>query len=115
MFVNFMSKIKTNSKKLAETFWRDNNQNNNIVSDSSDEENISSSDVEINPIAVKSPNINQSGLKWPVLIDNEMHWVPSVPLNEERVDAVTRFNTISNYKPERVGNLSYLPCIVCVR
>lgn len=101
MFENLLASLKIHSIKVAETLWKD-RTNNNRSETENNTESVGVA-VEVNPIA----NSPSSDLKWPVLTNNEMHWLSKVAHEDEREDLIERFNSISQVRPLERVSLGY--------
>lgn len=101
MFENLIMNLKLQSLKVSGSLSNfKNNTNNGLDQFKNKIKKKLSPNVEHNPIpqSPSTPVQNYRDLRWPVLIDNEMHWVPHVPHIEEdeSEDIVERFTHMSN-------------------
>lgn len=116
MFENLIASIKVTSMKVAESFWKERANNNIVEVDNIASTSTSPVSVEVNPLATIPSSTYSTprgvDLKWPVLFNNEMHWLPSVPQVDDREDVIDRFDSISFVPPTEkvrsVRSLSYL-------
>lgn len=110
MFENLITNLKLQSLKVSGSL--SNLKNNTNQFKNKIKERLSPN-VEHNPIpqSPSTPVQNYKDLRWPVLIDNEMHWVPHVPQIEEdeHDDIVERFTHMSNV------NRNYKVCFCVIK
>lgn len=122
MFENFVTNLKLHSLKVSGSLTNfKNNTNNGLGNFKSKLKGQLSplyDNVEHNPIPqspsspIRSSKTNTMELKWPILIENEMHWVPHVPsVEDEKEDIVERFTNISNVNQNfKVRSLPQVKC-----
>lgn len=105
MFENIITNLKLQSLKVSESLSNlKNNTNNGFGQFKNKIKERLSPNVEHNPLAQSpsTPLSTTNDLKWPVLISNEIHWVPHVPnVEEENDDIVERFTYMSNVNRSR--------------